>query len=187
MESSNTFAGHLLVAMPGMMDPNFQHSVAYICEHSDAGALGIVINRPLDMEIADVLEQFSLHGGDTAQMQQPVMQGGPVQSERGFVLHEAAQEWDSTTPVGHSIYVTTSQDILTDVAAGRGPGRMLMALGYAGWDAGQLEEEIRCNSWLTVPATTNLVFETPFEQRWRAAANSIGIDPANLSLYAGNA
>ena len=187
MESTRSFAGHLLVAMPGMADPNFQHTVAYVCEHSDEGALGIIINRPLDMEIADVLEQFSLHGKDTAQMQQPVMRGGPVQAERGFVLHEAAQQWDSTTPVGHSIYVTTSQDILTDVAAGRGPGRMLMALGYAGWDAGQLEDEIRSNSWLTVPATTSLVFETPFEQRWRAAANSIGIDPANLSIYAGNA
>ena len=187
MESQHTFAGQLLVAMPGMTDPNFHHTVAYICEHSEAGALGIVINRPLDMEIADVLEQFSLFSENTAQVQQPVMQGGPVQAERGFVLHEAAQEWDSTTPVGHSIYVTTSQDILTDVAAGRGPGRMLMALGYAGWDAGQLEDEIRQNSWLTVPASARLVFETPYEQRWRAAARSIGIDPANLCLQAGNA
>ena len=140
-----------------------------------------------DMEISDVLEQFSLHSENTPQIQQPVMRGGPVQAERGFILHEAARQWDSTTAVGHSIYVTTSQDILTDLAAGRGPGRMLMALGYAGWDAGQLEDEIRQNSWLTVPASTSLVFETPFEQRWQAAARSIGVNPANLSLRAGNA
>ncbi len=187
MENTHTLAGQLLVAMPGMDDPNFQHTVAYVCEHSEGGALGLVINRPLDMDISDVLEQFSLEAQEDKQLHQPVMRGGPVQAERGFVLHETANSWDSTTDVGHSMCVTTSQDILTDMAAGRGPGRILMALGYAGWEAGQLENELRQNSWLTVPATRKLVFETPFEQRWQAAARSIGIDPANLSLHAGNA
>jgi putative transcriptional regulator len=115
------------------------------------------------------------------------MRGGPVQAERGFVLHESPCEWDATTDVGHSIFVTTSQDILSDVAAGKGPERMLMALGYAGWGAGQLEEEIRQNAWLTVPATAEIIFATPFEQRWQAAAGLLGIDPANLSLDAGHA
>lgn len=187
MEYSHSLAGQLLVAMPGMDDPTFDHTVTYVCEHSEQGALGLIINRPMEMEIHDVLQQFSLQASTGEQLHQPVMQGGPVQAERGFILHEPAQNWDSTTEVGHSLFVTTSQDILSDLAAGRGPERMLMALGYAGWDAGQLEHEIRLNSWLTVPALPHLVFDTPYEERWQAAARSIGIDPANLSLHAGNA
>lgn len=186
-EKTHSLAGQLLVAMPSMLDPNFHQTVTYICEHSDSGALGIVINRPMDMDIGEVLMQLSLEPNQEDSLHQPVLQGGPVQSERGFVLHESSHNWDSTTEVSHSIYVTTSQDILSDVAAGNGPGRMLMALGYAGWEAGQLEHEIRQNAWLTVPASPNLVFEIPFQDRWQAAAESIGIDPASLSLYAGNA
>ena len=129
MEKTHSLAGQLLVAMPGMLDPNFQHSVTYMCEHSESGALGIVINRPLDMDIAEVLEQLALKPTDDLQMHQPVMQGGPVQAERGFILHEAAQNWESTTSVDHSIFVTTSRDILSDMAKGNGPGRVLMALG----------------------------------------------------------
>lgn len=187
MDETHTLAGQLLVAMPGLLDPDFQHTVTYVCEHGENGAIGIVINRPMNMDIGAVLEQLSLQPSTNNYLAQPVMQGGPVQSERGFVLHESPNTWESTTTVGQSIYVTTSSDILTDVAAGQGPGRLLMALGYAGWDAGQLEEEIRQNSWLTVPASSDLVFETPFEERWVAAAASIGIDPASLSLHAGNA
>jgi putative transcriptional regulator len=186
-EKTHSLAGQLLVAMPSMLDPNFHQTVTYVCEHSDSGALGIVINRPMDMDIGEVLLQLSLKPNKEDNLHQPVLQGGPVQSERGFVLHESSHNWDSTTEVSHSIYVTTSQDILSDVAAGNGPGRMLMALGYAGWEAGQLEHEIRQNAWLTVPASPNLVFEIPFQDRWHAAAQSIGIDPASLSLYAGNA
>jgi putative transcriptional regulator len=187
IDKTHSLAGQLLVAMPSMLDPNFQQTVTYICEHSDSGALGIIINRPMDMDISEVLMQLSLEPREEGHLHQPVLQGGPVQSERGFVLHESPHNWDSTTEVGHSIYVTTSQDILSDVAAGNGPGRMLMALGYAGWEAGQLEHEIRQNAWLTVPASPDIVFETPFQDRWQAAAKSIGIDPASLSLYAGNA
>ena len=187
MDSTHTLAGQLLVAMPGMQDPNFAHSVTYICEHTPEGALGLVINKPMNMDVGEVLAQLSLSAKSELLSHQPVMRGGPVQSERGFILHESPSAWDSTTEVGHAMYVTTSQDILTDMAAGNGPGRMLMALGYAGWEAGQLEDEIRENSWLTVPASSNLVFETPFEDRWREAARSIGIDPASLSLHAGNA
>ncbi len=186
-DKKHSLAGQLLVAMPSMMDPNFQQTVTYICEHSTSGALGIIINRPLNMDISEVLEHLSLHPTQDNHLKQPVMQGGPVQSERGFVLHESPHNWDSTTEIGHSICVTTSQDILSDVAAGNGPDRILMALGYAGWQAGQLEYEIRQNAWLTVPASTNLVFDTPFKDRWKAAAESIGIDPANLSPYSGNA
>jgi putative transcriptional regulator len=187
MEETYTLAGQLLVAMPGMTDPNFEHTVTYICEHSEAGALGIIINKPMNMDLGEVLEQMSLATETPELAAQQVMRGGPVQAERGFVLHDSSRQWDATTEVGHSIFVTTSQDILTDVAAGKGPERILMALGYAGWGAGQLEEELRQNAWLTVPASPDLVFGTPCELRWRAAATSIGIDPANLSLTAGNA
>lgn len=187
METTHTLAGHLLVAMPHMVDPNFDHSVTYICEHSDQGALGITINRPLKMDLGEVLEQLSLRGADEALRSQPVLRGGPVQAERGFVIHETDHRWEGTTEVGQSIFVTTSQDILSDLACGKGPDRMLMALGYAGWGAGQLEDEIRQNAWLTVPASRKLVFETPVEQRWRAAAAAIGIDPSSLILQPGSA
>ncbi len=187
METTHSLAGHLLVAMPNMVDPNFEHSVTYICEHSAQGALGITINRPLDMELGDVLEQLSLHSAASEMLSQPVLRGGPVHSERGFVLHETDHNWEGTTDVGHSIFVTTSRDILTDLAEGNGPKRLLMALGYAGWGAGQLEEEIRQNAWLTVPASRELVFATPVEQRWRAAAQSIGIEPSSLMLNPGSA
>jgi putative transcriptional regulator len=187
MDESYTLAGQLLVAMPGMTDPNFDHTVTYVCEHSEKGALGIVINKPMNMDMGEVLEQLSLAAETPELAAQPVMRGGPVQAERGFVLHDSPRQWDATTEVGHSIFVTTSQDILTDLAAGKGPEHVLMALGYAGWGAGQLEAELRQNAWLTVPASLDLVFGTPFEMRWQAAAKSLGIDPANLSMAAGNA
>lgn len=187
METTHTLTGHLLVAMPHMADPNFDHSVTYICEHSEQGALGITINRPLKMELGEVFEQLSLSGADESLRSLPVLRGGPVQSERGFVIHETNHDWEGTTEVGHSIFVTTSQDILSDLASGKGPERLLMALGYAGWGAGQLEDEIRQNAWLTVPASRQLVFETPVEQRWRAAAATIGIDPSSLILQPGSA
>ena len=187
METTNTLAGHLLVAMPTMVDPNFDHTVTYVCEHSTEGALGLTINRPMNMDLGEVLEQLDLENKASSMSAQPVLRGGPVQMERGFILHESLKDWENTTAVSQSIFVTTSQDILLDLAAGRGPNRILMALGYAGWGAGQLEEEIRQNTWLTVPASIELLFETPFEQRWRAAAQSIGIDPVNLSTHAGNA
>jgi len=187
MEEMHTLAGQLLIAMPGMDDPNFEHSVTYICEHSDKGALGIIINKPMNMDLSEVMEQLSLEP-ETAELgAQPVLRGGPVQSERGFVLHQSPQQWDATTEVGHSIYVTTSQDILSDLAVGQGPDRIVMALGYAGWGAGQLEIELRHNAWLTVPASPDLVFDTPYHQRWKAAAESIGVDLASLSLTAGSA
>ena len=187
MDLTSSLTGHLLLAMPGMADPNFQHAVTYICEHSPSGALGIIINKPMDMDLGEVFEQLSLAAETPALCAQPVLRGGPVQTERGFVLHEMPRKWDATTSVGHSIYVTTSQDILTDIAAGKGPARMVLALGYAGWGAGQLEEEILHNAWLTVPATADIVFETPYEQRWKAAVHSLGINLASLSLDAGHA
>ncbi len=179
--------GHLLIAMPAMADPNFTRTVTYICEHNDSGALGIVINRPLQMDLGEVFEQLSLESADVGLARQPVLRGGPVQTERGFVLHEPTRAWDSTVEVSETVHLTTSQDILTAMAQGTGPKRAIMALGYAGWGAGQLELEIGANAWLSVPASPAIVFETPFEARWTAAAGLLGINLATISSEAGHA
>ena len=179
--------GHLLIAMPTMTDPNFVRTVTYICEHTDQGALGIVINRPLQMDLADVFQQLSLDAVSSGLSRQLVLRGGPVQTERGFVLHEPSQSWDSTVEVSESIHLTTSQDILAAIAKGSGPKRALMALGYAGWGAGQLEMEMSANAWLSVPGSTAIVFDTPYEARWAAAAGLLGINLATISSEAGHA
>lgn len=184
---STCLTGHLLIAMPAMEDPNFHRTVTYICEHSQQGALGLVINRPLELKLGMVFEQLALDVASPGAADRPVLQGGPVQPERGFVLHDSPQTYDSTINVGDTIFVTTSQDILAAVAAGHGPARMLFTLGYAGWAAGQLEQEISANAWLSVPASPQIIFETPFEQRWQAAAHLLGVDLANLSGVAGHA
>jgi putative transcriptional regulator len=179
--------GHLLIAMPAMADPNFVRTVTYICEHNDQGALGIVINRPLEMDLGEVFEQLSLSTADAGLSRQLVLRGGPVQTERGFVLHEPSKSWDSTVEVSDSVHLTTSQDILAALAEGTGPKRALMALGYAGWGAGQLEMEMGANAWLSVPGDAAIVFDTPFEQRWAAAAGLLGINLATMSSEAGHA
>lgn len=173
-----------LIAMPSLADPNFQQSVTYICEHSQKGALGIVINRPSNVVLGDILRQLGIEVGDTARAALPIFQGGPVQTERGFVIHEPAGDWEATLRPGDAVGVTTSRDVLTAIAQGQGPRRVLIALGYAGWSAGQLETELASNTWLSTPADTRILFETPVEQRWQAAAQLIGVD---LSLLAGDA
>lgn len=187
MSDATSLTGHLLIAMPTLSDPNFARTVTYICEHSEQGALGIVINRPLDMDLGTVFEQLALNFADPRLAGQPVLQGGPVHQERGFVLHEPDQQFDATLAVTDAIRVTTSQDILAAIARGQGPRRALLALGYAGWGAGQLEQEIGQNAWLSVPATNQLIFDTPFERRWEEAARLLGIDLSTLSSEAGHA
>jgi putative transcriptional regulator len=183
--------GHLLIAMPAMQDPNFTRTVTYICEHTEQGALGIVINRPLDVDLGTIFDQLSLGSADLALARQPVLQGGPVHQERGFVLHEpdesAEREFDATLAVTDAIRVTTSQDILSAMAQGHGPRRAVVALGYAGWGAGQLENELAQNAWLSVPATPEIIFDTPFELRWHASTRLLGFDPSTLSHQAGHA
>lgn len=191
MTEPTYLTGHLLIAMPAMQDPNFVKTVTYICEHSDQGALGIVINRPLDMDLGTIFDQLYLESADPELARQPVLQGGPVHQERGFVLHEPAnassREFDATLAVTDAIRVTTSQDILTAMARGDGPRRALVALGYAGWGAGQLESELVQNAWLSVPASPKIIFDTPFEQRWRESAKLLGIDLNTISHQAGHA
>jgi len=176
-----------LVAMPSLEDPNFRESVTFICEHNAHGALGIIINRPMNVVLDDILKQLDLKAESPAMGATPVFLGGPVQPERGFVIHEPQGDWQATLKVGENIGVTTSRDVLAALAGGNGPKRSFVALGYAGWSPGQLEEEIKSNSWLSAPADAAIIFDTPVEQRWQAAARSIGVDLSLLSGDAGHA
>jgi putative transcriptional regulator len=178
---------HFLIAMPAMDDPNFAQTVTLICEHSERGALGIIINRTLSMTLGEVFEQLGIDAQRSKVNEQPVLQGGPVQTERGFVLHSPSGQWESSLPFSERMHLTTSRDILDALGAGEGPGSAVIALGYAGWEAGQLEDEIARNAWLTAPADERVLFATPVEERWHAAARLLGIDLFTLSSDAGHA
>lgn len=187
MQTVSSLINQLLIAMPGMADPNFSTTVTLICEHNDEGALGIVINRPTSLQVGGLFEQLSVKDADPEVAGGPVLSGGPVGLERGFVLHGPERSYENTLAVSDEIRLTLSRDILDAMAAGDGPDDTLVALGYAGWEAGQLEEEMLTNSWLSVPATPELVFATPFDQRWNNAAQTLGIDIASMSPDAGHA
>ncbi len=187
MENLN-LTGHFLIAMPAMADPYFAGSVTYICEHNDKGALGIVINRPLEMKLNDLLTQINVDvSADQPFGGNRVYFGGPVQTDRGFVLHQPVGHWQSTIAVSGETALTTSKDILEAAARGEGPQKILVSLGYAGWTAGQLEQEVAQNAWLTVEALDNIIFDTPVEQKVGAAMGLLGVDFASLSETAGHA
>jgi putative transcriptional regulator len=177
---------HFLIAMPAMSDPNFSRTLTFICEHNERGALGIVVNRPIDVTIASLFRQVEIPLDSALLAEQPVFFGGPVQFDHGFVLHRPVGSWKSTLPVGE-IGLTTSRDILEAMANGQGPRQHIVALGYAGWAAGQLEDEILRNGWLTVKARTDLIFDLPPEARYDAAMSMLGVNAANLSEEAGHA
>jgi putative transcriptional regulator len=178
---------HFLIAMPALQDPNFHQTVTYVCAHSADGALGIVVNRLLDMPLGQVLSQMQLTPNDPEVNDWPVFQGGPVQRDRGFVLHRPVGVWGSTLRVSELVGLATSRDILEAVANGTGPLDVLVALGYAGWDAGQLEQEMADNAWLSTPADPAILFEVPPERRWQRAARQMGIDLQLLSSDIGHA
>lgn len=178
---------HFLIAMPAMVDPHFSKTLTFICEHNDQGALGVVVNRPIDMNLHSLLEQVSIPPDSDAFKSIPVHFGGPVQIDRGFVLHTPLGQWQSTLAVNAEIGLTTSRDILQAVARGAGPQQMLVTLGYAGWAPGQLEHELSLNAWLTVQAKPEVLFEMPAEERLAAAMGLLGVDYANLSEQAGHA
>jgi len=178
---------HFLIAMPTLADPNFSRTVTYICVHNEDGAMGIVVNRPLEFALGEVFVQMALDASDPAIAARPVFQGGPVHTDRGFVLHRPASDWGSTIAVTPDVGVSTSRDILAAIATGSGPADTLVALGYAGWGAGQLEQEMAENAWLSGPANLDIVFRTPPEQRWAEAARLIGVDLAALSSDVGHA
>ena len=187
METTGTLVNQLLIAMPGMADPNFSSTVTLICEHNAEGALGIIINRPLTLNLGGLFEQLDLRDVDPIVARHPVVLGGPVGPERGFVLHNPGASFESSLAVSDDIQLTLSRDVIDAMASGTGPEKSLVALGYAGWEAGQLEHEMLANSWLNAPATTDIVFDLPFPKRWSAAAESIGIDLSRISPDAGHA
>lgn len=188
MGFATSLRNHFLIAMPGLKDPNFARTVTYICEHTEQGAMGIVINRPMeDIRLGMVLSQLDIVAGSPAINDSLVFLGGPVQPDRGFVLHSNAERYDSTLTISPEINVTTSRDILEAIAEGRGPHQHLIALGYAGWDKGQLEEEMSANAWLSGPADEAIIFKTPIDARWQAAAGLLGVDLNLLSGEAGHA
>ena len=187
MDPEGSLTNQLLIAMPGMLDPNFSTTVTLICEHNDEGALGIVINRPTELKLAGLFEQLSVDDPDPAAAESPVLAGGPVGMERGFVLHGPEHSYENTLAVSDDIRLTLSRDIIDALAAGSGPEHSLVALGYAGWEPGQLEDEMLANSWLNVPATPEIVFDTPFADRWDSAARTLGIDISAMSTDAGHA
>lgn len=187
MRLDTALTNQLLIAMPGMADPNFSTTVTLICEHNDDGALGIIINRPLTLRLAGLFEQLNVDNPDPKVASHPVLSGGPVGTERGFVLHGPGWIFDNTLAVSDDIQLTLSRDVIDAIASGEGPEKSLVALGYAGWDAGQLEREMLANSWLNVTATPELVFDTPFAERWNSAARTLGIDISRMSSDAGHA
>ena len=180
-----------LIAMPGMADERFAGAVVYLCEHNDKGALGLVINKPIDITLGNLFEKVDLSLDETGLADQPVFFGGPVQTERGFVLHERLGDdgagFNSTLQIPGGLAMTTSKDVLEAIAAGQGPKRVLVTLGYSGWGAGQLEDELSRNGWLTVDAQPGVIFDTPVEDRYRSAMGLLGIDPRMLSQEAGHA
>ncbi|MDF2446752.1 MAG: putative transcriptional regulator [Moraxellaceae bacterium] len=187
IESAN-FTNQCLIAMPAMADPRFAHALTYVIKHDDEGAVGLVVNKPLQLPLSKLLSEISTNlVAPLRNPALPVLFGGPVNTEMGFVLHREKGDWNSTLPISEEICVTSSRDILDAIAQGQGPDDYLVVLGYAGWSAGQLEEEMAANAWLTCPVDNDLLFNLPFEQRWEAGIHKLGIDPVFLASEAGHA
>ncbi len=193
---SENLTKQLLIAMPSMEDPNFSRTVTIICEHNQNGAMGIIINQPTSMSVDELLINFTSDDVSETTRENPaisesqhgpVYAGGPVHIDRGFILHDSDRQWPSTHIIDNDLKLTTSEDILVDIAQGKGPENAIVALGYAGWGAGQLEQEISENSWLTVPYEADIIFNTPVEQRWQSAATKIGVDLHLISSQTGHA
>jgi putative transcriptional regulator len=186
IEATANFTNHFLIAMPGLADPFFARTVTYLCQHNEDGALGIIVNRQSELTLSDIMEQMEIEVREEAVGQIPVYFGGPVQPDRGFILHEPSRVWTSTLKVSDSISLTTSRDILEAISQGEGPEKILVALGYAGWGKGQLEQEIVQNSWLNAPAEQSIIFNQPVGNRWKAAAGLMGVDISLLTAPAGH-
>ena len=191
--SADHLANQFLIAMPGMADPNFSGTVIYLFEHNERGAMGLVVNRPTEVDLAMLFDKIELKLEIAPLLEQPVYFGGPVQVERGFVLHEPnpGTSYSSSLIIPGGLTMTTSKDVLEAVASGNGPRKFLMTLGYAGWGAGQLEEEITLNGWMNVPLSrqqmAEIIFDTPYSQRYERAMSHLGFDLSHLSGEAGHA
>lgn len=185
--NSVDLSNQFLLAMPGMVGGEWASTVIFMCEHNAQGALGLVVNRPTDLMLPDLLQRLSIQvPSDSAVVQQPVFFGGPVHTDRGFVLHTPGREYSASVPMG-DLLLTTSRDVLEDIAAGNGPAQYLVALGYAGWGAGQLESEIAQNAWLNVASNNAVIFDVPPEARYESAIGVLGIHSSMLTGTAGHA
>ena len=184
--TSPSLANQLLIALPSLADPNFARSVTLLCQHDGDGAMGVMVNRPSEYTLGDVLDQMGIASDDDGLRGRQVLAGGPVHPERGFVLHDG-HAWDSSLEIADDLFLTTSRDVLEALAAGTGPRSATVALGCAGWGAGQLEHELGENSWPTVPSDRAVLFSLPLQARWHAAAAQIGVDLARLADYSGHA
>ena len=180
---------HFLLSMPQMLDPSFDHTLTYICDHDERGALGLIVNRTLNLELGEVLEQMDINVDKPEIRHREVFEGGPVDPTHGLVLHlaSAAKSWEMTHYFSNDMCISSSRDILQDIAIGKGPANFLVALGHAGWGPGQLEAELADNAWLTCPADPAIIFATPVEQRLEKAAESIGVNLHRLSIDTGHA
>lgn len=183
-----SYQNHFLIAMPSMDDPRFKRSVTYICEHNEQGAMGIVINHPLDVKVADLLKQLDIEfNPESPAAKAYVCAGGPVQYDRGFVLHSAKDGYSSSMHLTDELMVTTSKDILIDLTTDQAPEKFILALGFAGWSEGQLEQEIADNAWLVIPADNSIIFDLSHAEKWQSATATIGIQPWQLTHEAGRA
>ena len=188
ISSFDSLKNQFLIAMPQLVDPYFANSVTYLWRHDEQGALGIVINKPLNVRMADIFNELDIHCSSRRKtiQQQHVLAGGPVEQDKGFIIHDAGQQWESSIEVTDDIWLCTSKQILQDIAQGSGPGNYLVALGYAGWEANQLENELSRNAWLTTPADTELLFSRDYARKADAAAALLGIEMHQLSPRAGH-
>lgn len=203
----DSLENQFLIAMPAMGDPYFNKTVTYICEHNDEGAMGLIINSPVSISLNDLLKQIDEEDDSTekdeaevierlqdfakdsllSSLEQPVLSGGPISQNRGFVLHSTQSGWKSSLALSENIMITTSKDILMALGTEKAPEQFMVTLGYAGWGPGQLEKELQENSWLTIEANSDIIFNTPIEQRWQKATEMLGIDLAHLSTDIGHA
>jgi putative transcriptional regulator len=186
MSTLETLKNQFLIAMPGLEDENFNHTVSLLCEHNDAGAIGLVINKPTELTLRDMMAQMDLEH-DALSEDAIVYWGGPVQPERGFVIHRQPGGWESSLEIEDDLYITTSRDILRSIGKGTGPEHYFVVLGYAGWGAGQLESEILHNAWLNTPLSSKVLFQIPVRDRWQEATRLLGIDVTQIAGNAGHA
>lgn len=183
----DNLTGHFLIAMPALDDGLFNQAVTYICEHDASGSFGVIINQQTNISLKQIITEVNIESSSDYNEDQTVYMGGPVDQGRGFILHRPAGNWSSSLKVKNDVALTTSKDILQAIANNQGPKDCLVTLGYAGWSAGQLEQEMANNTWLSCPADEEIIFNTPVEERWKAAANLIGVDLSLLSNDAGHA
>ena len=184
---ADSLTGHFLIAMPALDEGLFNHAVTYICEHDENGSFGVIINQLSNINLKQIIDEVKIENSSEYDEQQKVYMGGPVDQGRGFILHRPAGNWSSSLKVKNNVTLTTSKDILQAIANNQGPEDNIVALGYAGWSAGQLEQEMASNTWLSCPADEQIIFNTPVEQRWQAAASLIGVDLSLISTDTGHA